>query len=534
MRRGWKIAGGWLVVALCIGVALAWEGVGCGPEPPPEGPEGAYELAALMPAEADGRFFSPKLADLVAEVEVLQQAWMDGVSEVGEADSWQAVGAWMEGSAAAVIDDGEWMIMGWVDPEGELDLRRWPGAEEALEEGFADQVWRLSRDTPWGPGWVASDGRRIAVGSDEEQASKWWGLDEGEGFEPQRDHRPDHWPASLASWRVHGELELASWVAPLMPEADSQRMERVGQALLGGMETVHVARPDEAGADDGRRIVEVWTPGAQDERELLLGLGEARGDLPDLGGLLRSGVPGVVRLSAAPEALFRAWRRTLGVEDQERVEQLLEDLDETLEVDVMGDVVANLSGQWAMVLLGLEQPFFERAGRERWMSLIRLEAPRMAAVIPFEDRERLRRVLDAMTQLSKGQLRRQAMDRTIQYAWLDDGALEWILILDDDYLVVVDSMGAFDQVRRWEQSPRPLEGEFAQRQVDDLLDRRQGVGAYLDLATIRAMVREGGDQELARWLLPVDALRVESDIEGQRERTQIAIWPRGRQDEETQ
>ena len=158
----------------------------------------------------------------------------------------------------------------------------------------------------------------------------------------------------------------------------------------------------------------------------------------------------------------------------------------------------------------------------------------MAAVIPFEDRERLRRVLDAMTQLSKGQLRRQAMDRTIQYAWLDDGALEWILILDDDYLVVVDSMGAFDQVRRWEQSPRPLEGEFAQRQVDDLLDRRQGVGAYLDLATIRAMVREGGDQELARWLLPVDALRVESDIEGQRERTQIAIWPRGRQDEETQ
>ena len=164
--------------------------------------------------------------------------------------------------------------------------------------------------------------------------------------------------------------------------------------------------------------------------------------------------------------------------------------------------------------------------------MIRLEAPRVAAVIPFEDRDRLRQLLDATTQLSKGKLRRQAMDRTIQYAWLDDGALQWIVILDEDYLVVVDSMGAFDQVRRWEQSPQPLEGVFAERGVDALLERRQGLGAYLDLATIRGMVREGGDVELASWLKPVDALRIESDIDGQRQRSQIVVWPRGT-DEET-
>ncbi len=532
MRRGLKIAGGWLAVGLCLAIGLSWDAISCGPAPPPEGEEGAYELAEMVPRQADGVFFAPRLEGLVKEVGVLQEAWTEGATEVGRSDSWAAVGAWMEGSAAAVVDDGEWMIMGWVDPEGESSLERWPGTGEEVEEAFADEVRRLDT-SGWGAGWVASDGRRLAVGTDLEKAQQWWALNEEEWMVPERDHRPDAWPASLDRWRVHGQIGVSGLLADRLPEPESERMDMVGQALLRGLETVHLARPMGGDVpDDGRRVIELWTPGADAQIEMAMELGEARGELPDLGGLVQSGVPGVIRVSGDAEALFMGWRRTLGAAEQEAFSGVLEQLDEELEIDVMADVVANLSGQWAVVFLGLEQGFFELQGRERIASMIRLEAPRVAAVIPFEDRDRLRQLLDATTQLSKGKLRRQAMDRTIQYAWLDDGALQWIVILDEDYLVVVDSMGAFDQVRRWEQSPQPLEGVFAERGVDALLERRQGLGAYLDLATIRGMVREGGDVELASWLKPVDALRIESDIDGQRQRSQIVVWPRGT-DEET-
>lgn len=526
-------------VTLLVGVAVVLA-LGCGDRcsdpPPPRGMAGAHALAEAVPSDVR----------MVAFTEHTGQLWdrMDGVIDEfplefkGEEkrNDWQRVGALVDGPGVVFWEGEQWVVMGWLDPEREISFEQWPGEgkvdERKLEEG-KKRVW-FDDEGRWTK-WLSTDGRRIAAGwsvQEDAQAlgASLWSLEEGEHWEvderqrqwevdddPEDEKREDQIVA-------HGVMDGARLIQPLGGEGQA------GELLRQLADDLGVIYWSVASADDGRWVIGVETPGGGENAGH--DLGQARDRLPGLGGLIRRGSPAVIRLSAEPERVVEFLRSHLDATERMQADMAMQVFREQLSVDLEEDVIANMTGQAAIVVLGFEDHFFELEGMERWAALVRLDATRGAVVIPFEDREAMESVLNSFTQLTKGRLRRQATERAIQYARFDDGALKWAAILGDEHLIFVDSAVALDHVSNWERSPGPLDDIFVERGVDSMLDKSRGMGAYVDVATLRSLLREGGDDRWEAWLKPLEAVRLVTDVDGERERTEIDIWPSGRSDEE--
>ncbi len=517
-----------VVVALLLGVGC---GDRCSEPPPPTGVEGAHALATMIPGDAQAVAFSDDLGELVERIDRFVGELPLDLEGPPPVEQWSKVGAKVDGPGAAFWTGDQWALAGWVQPEREVALNEWSATGTARDwerEGDEQGRFWVEGDGRWTQ-WVATDGRRIAAGWSLAEGARRldnsiWTLEEGE-----------HWTVGRRQ-RLHGGGTVAgdgrrtSGEDPLYGAIDGAQLMRSFD-VEGHAGVVWSQLADDLGIiywslierDDGRWTLALDTSGGGPEggRDL----GEAREKLPSLGGLLRPGSPGVLRLSAEPERAVELFRDNLDTSQRAQFDMMLQVLAEQFSLDLIEDAIANVTGQVAIVVLGFEDHFFELDGMERLASLIRLDSTRGAVVVPFEDREAMEMVLNAFTQLTKGKLRRQATERTIQYARFDDGILKWAAILADEHLIIVDSAVAFDYVGDWERSPSPLDEIFVERGVDEMLGEKRGLGLYVDVATVRSLVREGGDEELVAWLEPLEAIRVVSDVDGQPERTEIDLWP---------
>lgn len=519
----------WAVVVVFLTSACAEK---CGHEPPPTGLEGAYELVSLVPADANFVIYGANLGDLLDNLSQVEAVFPWQIPIDGDRQFWEGAGVQLDGPALIYLGDRQWVVLGWIEPEARARTQgAWDIDEgrQALElEQRHGRGWRqVDEDGQW-QSWMATDGRRVAAGWAVEAGAtpldeQIWRL--GENHRRIRVHKRALLDEVSAEGEmpVHGVLRGQALLARLGGQGRAAFLRDMVAEQVG--EIFWAIQFD----DDAKMTLDLLTPGQPEVPVAVADLGEARGDLPDLGGLARPGVPAILRFSADPERLVALLRSTLSVDDRNRFDESLQLLREDLRIDVEADVIDNLTGQVAVVIYGLEDRFFELEGMELIAGLTRLDLTREAVLLPFEDRERMEAILNAWTQMSRGNLRRQVIRHTIQYAWFDDGVLKWAVILTDEHLLILDSGVAFGYASSWERSPQPFSGVFEDRGVGTMLEARRGLAAYLDLTTLRSILREGESSEMADLLDGLDAIRIETDVDGVPHRTRVELWSTSRQ-----
>lgn len=264
---------------------------------------------------------------------------------------------------------------------------------------------------------------------------------------------------------------------------------------------------------DEKARLEVALPGNPRAPEMVPELGEADGGLPPMGGLIEPGVLSVARLSVDPEQFYELARSAMPAERRNDLIDTLEMLDKELRIDVESDVLENLRGHAMLVAYGLEREAFESDETPWFLELVKLQATREAILMPIRDREPLEKVLDAWTTLSKSKLSRQSAGQTLQYAWLEEGELQWALILSDEYIIFVDSAAAFEHAVAYEERARPLGEEFEEHGLTGLVDGPHQAGLFLDMATLTDLLAESERTEAVRWLRPFDSLLMTSGVD---------------------
>lgn len=304
---------------------------------------------------------------------------------------------------------------------------------------------------------------------------------------------------------LHGFVDPAPWLR--RREADGHA-RLILERLIRQVGLIHFAIHHESAARKLR--VSVYTPGEAAQPVVIAGLGKAEGELPQVGGLVRPGVLGVVRVSADPNALYNLFRSTLPAEQRLGLEEFWKELDEELKLDVRNDVIRNFEGHFLAVIYGFEDKVLKADNPAMLNDLFKLKATREAVLIPIKDRKALEPILDVATQVSRGNLRRQVIRHTIQYAWIPEGSLEWALILHDDYLLFVDSAVAFDHAIAWERSPRSLSDSLREVGLDRILEESRS-GFYVDLTTLANLLAENGQKTPAAWMRPFDTLVFSTD-----------------------
>ena len=304
---------------------------------------------------------------------------------------------------------------------------------------------------------------------------------------------------------LHGFVDPTPWLR--RREADGHA-RLVLERLTRQVGLIHFAAHHHSAARKLR--ISVYTPGEAAQPVVIAGLGNAEGKLPQVGGLVRPGVLGVVRVSADPEALYNLFRSTLPAEQRLGLEGFWNELDEELKLDVRNNVIRNFEGHFLAVIYGFQERVLQADNPTMLDDLFKLKATREAVLIPIKDRNALEPILDVATQISRGHLRRQVIRHTIQYAWIPDGSLEWALILHDDYLLFVDSAVAFDHAIAWERSPRSLSDSLKEVGLDRILEEKRS-GFYVDLTTLSNLLAENGQKTPAAWMRPFDTLVFSTD-----------------------
>ncbi|WP_230470156.1 hypothetical protein [Lujinxingia vulgaris] len=515
------------VGALLVLVLVAGAGCeGCQPPAPPTGQEGVLLLGEMIPQTAQVVVFAEELASLESALNGV----MDRAPVVGEAlegvvldEVWSSVGAGAGLPAVGYLAHGQVVLAGWREPgvEVEAPSALWGMEARAHEVEGARRALRLHDAQGELQGWAVVDARRWAVG--------WF-------VEDKPKTRLDEVVLALGerSLEVEGHRRFltTSQARPISAMISAGRLAEglsgkgqagvLAQRMARELGWVHLR----AGLDATRRQVEleVGTPGVRGVATSIEDLGEAAGDLPPVGGLVRPGVLGAVRISASPERFVEFVRATLSADDRLRLDQWIEELDEELRVDVMGDVIGQLTGQALVVIYGLESSFFEQEGIEALAAVVRLKSTRDAVLLPIKERRPVEDMLNSLTQVSRGKLQRQVIRHMIQYAWIEDGELKWALILGDDHVLLVDSAVAFDHANRWERSPQ-TEGDLMEgRGIDAMLAGRSGGGIYVELGALRGIFEEKGPEELARWLTPFEAVKVRAGVGERVDRAEVVLW----------
>ena len=238
----------------------------------------------------------------------------------------------------------------------------------------------------------------------------------------------------------------------------------------------------------------------------------AKGTPPIVGGLVDPGVLGVARLSVQPRKFYDLLRSLLPPASRIELDGWIQNMDAALNVDLVGDIMTNLNGHAIAAIYGFEPEVLRLDNPTLAFDILTLRATREAVLIPIADRQRMERVLDAWTQASKGKLNRQPSGDTIQYAWLEDGALAWALILGRDHVVFVDSTAAFDHAIAYERSARPLDGTLIEKGLPVLFEEVDRSGLYLDTTSLSNLLAEAGNEDLAAYMRPFRSVIITSDM----------------------
>ena len=260
-----------------------------------------------------------------------------------------------------------------------------------------------------------------------------------------------------------------------------------------------------------------------EEASLIPKLQPVEGALPTtLGSLIEPGILGVLRLSIQPEEFFAMLRLGLPPEQRDEIDALFEKLQTEFALDAREATIGNLSGHVLVILYGLEVTAFEKDPVLFMRDLLMLQATREAIYLPIEDRQKMARFLDAMTQLTRNKLQRQDVDETLQYAWKEDGALSWAIVLHDDYMLLIDSTTAFDHAMRHVRNPKELSPSLTKMGLPRLLEGDRQVGLYLDTSGVLTVLPE--DAKEARALLePVKSIMLHADVADKTRTTRIEL-----------
>lgn len=305
-----------------------------------------------------------------------------------------------------------------------------------------------------------------------------------------------------------GVVRPSTWLANVRSEGHAEVLRQQLMSQLGPV-GFQLNSPS---LDETARL-EVAMPGNSRAPEMVPELGGADGELPPMGGLIEPGVLSVARLSVDPEQLYALASSAMPAERRNNLGATLERLDEDLRIDVESDVLENLRGHAMLVAYGLEREAFESDETPWFLELVKLQATREAILMPIRDREPLEQVLDGWTTLSKSKLSRQRAGQTLQYAWLEEGELQWAFILSDKYLIFVDSAAAFEHAVAYEERARPLGEEFEEHGLTRLVDGQHQAGLFVDTATLTDLLAESERTEAVRWLRPFDSMLVTSGLE---------------------
>ena len=185
-------------------------------------------------------------------------------------------------------------------------------------------------------------------------------------------------------------------------------------------------------------------------------------------------------------------------------------------------ILENFNGHVVLVFYGLDG---ESLSADQGMSLRRvleLRATSEAILLPIKSRKKAERLLDKMTQITQGRLSRQRGEHTVQYAWFDEGELEWAFILSDEHIIFVDSATAFGQAMQFERRGRPLGSEEIDKLgIGPLLERRGRSGIYLDTGTLANLLSENGRDTAASWLLPFQSVLLTTEMDGETSKTRL-------------
>lgn len=315
----------------------------------------------------------------------------------------------------------------------------------------------------------------------------------------------------------HGAIEPAGW---LLQKQTAGQARVLLERLAHQTGRVHFLANYEP--ETHKLKIHLRTHGSPGEPVMVPDLGEPTGDLPTVRGLIKPGVLGVVRLSGAPDQFFNVIRSALPADQRLALDKLFSDLDAELKIDVENDLIKNLKGHAIVVMYGIENRIFT-ADNFRLADVFQLRATREAVLLPIQNRESMERVLNVMTQLSRGNLRRQAIGDSIQYAWLPDGALEWALILNNDYLVVVDSAAAVDHALAYERSAQAPGAMLSDLGVEAIFEKSSRSGFYIDVVALSNILAESGHPIVAAWLRPFQAVVLTTDDVNQVGHTNIEL-----------
>ena len=503
---------------------------GCLPRcqgPPPEGLDGAFELERFVPPEIPWVIYGETLESVLEALETVDQAAGPLPVQGPSTARYREAGAALWAPGVAYGNGQAIVVVAYRDPGAES-----PGLEALWSgDGSGLQDVDLGMRRSQGLRGRTADGRVLTAGQDRRHLMVTWPVGEAGVV----DIRPLWSLGEEGQWSL--DEEERSHYEALEPEAGGVvGVWRPGPVIrrLPGEGQVAALRDQiaaQAGrvyfrihGDDGEATLELLTPGDTSLQAWVGDLGEAGGALPDMGGLVRPGILGVVRISMEPTLLRRLLEGALSVEDQEALARTLEGLREELQLDLEAAVEGHLLGQAAVVAFSFEDAFYDLRGMELIGALLRLQATREAVLLPVQDRPGLEDLLNVFMQMSQGRMRRQVTGHTVQYAWFDGGSLQWAMILSDSHLLFLDSSVGFDHALSWERNPRSLGDAMEARGVPGLLERDRGVGLFLDLGMIRTLLRGSAHEAAVPWLENLEALSLETDVEERADRARLRIW----------
>jgi hypothetical protein len=303
---------------------------------------------------------------------------------------------------------------------------------------------------------------------------------------------------------AYGVGDPSQWVAlvPARSEQAKVLRERI-RAQAGTIAFGVVAR--------GSTIeVEIRSVDESSEPVFVSDLGRADAELPMLGGLVEPGVLGVLRLSGSARNFYEVLRSSLEAEQRRELDRWFERTKSEFQIDVRTDVVDNLSGHLVVVLYGFSASLFREFTLDSLPELVRLAGTREAVLWTLKDGASVSRAIDIWTGLSKGKLRRQRVDDRVQYAWFDEGTMEWALLVDGESLIFVDGLAAFDHATQYQRSARPVSSALDET-LRPLLAGRQRSGFYLDLRSLSALLAETDNSVAAAWIRPFTSVLLTTD-----------------------
>lgn len=213
------------------------------------------------------------------------------------------------------------------------------------------------------------------------------------------------------------------------------------------------------------------------EAVLLRALEPSKSTLPKhLGGLLSEQTLGVMHAAVEPRSLLDMWRNALDMSQQDEFDKYLNYIKKDFLLDVDAALLDNLTGHLLLVIYGV-QP-----GQEvdpSGASLFGLNATHEVLFAPIKDRFVLEQFFNALTQLSRGKLRRQRQDEVIQYVWIEEGELLGAVLLGDEAMAIVDSAVSVTHAMAQLTDPKPLTAAQSAR-YGAMLSTHQGFGFWMN------------------------------------------------------